>query len=65
MGKGEILFEKGFLGERFSPKSEKFLGGGGRGNTFFKKGSPYKVKVFRGREPFFEKGSEKKSFWEV
>ncbi|RME02506.1 MAG: hypothetical protein D6805_09760 [Planctomycetota bacterium] len=53
-GKSENLFskrfsekkvlEKGFLGESFSPKSEKFWGGGGRGNTFFKKGSPYEKK---------------------
>ncbi|RME04636.1 MAG: hypothetical protein D6805_02350, partial [Planctomycetota bacterium] len=51
-----------FRGKIFPLKYEKFLGGGGRGNTFFKKGSPYGSKVFGGLEPFFEKGSEKKSF---
>ncbi|RME02723.1 MAG: hypothetical protein D6805_08980, partial [Planctomycetota bacterium] len=45
---GRKVLEKG-LGERlfsksFSPKSKKFLVGGGRGKPFFKKGSPYKRK---------------------
>ncbi|RME02945.1 MAG: hypothetical protein D6805_08285 [Planctomycetota bacterium] len=31
------------------------MGEGGRGNTFFKKGFPYVLKVFGGSKPFFKK----------
>ncbi|RME03243.1 MAG: hypothetical protein D6805_07110 [Planctomycetota bacterium] len=58
----EKSFRKGvFRGEVFPLKYEKFWGGGGRGKPFSKKGSPHKARVFGGTEPFFEKGSDKKS----
>ncbi|RME03152.1 MAG: hypothetical protein D6805_07660 [Planctomycetota bacterium] len=54
----EPFFEKG-------SEWEKFLGGGGKGNTFFKKGFPYGEKVFGKSENLFsKKGFRKKNFWE-